>query len=162
MKTYSSKISANYNEQGLHINVSMSCSPIRSHTGRCSCLTQTWFKQTAQEGSKLLHQGTVAEKVTTPSLCCTILTLESTVERMQTYKLMLYYVCRPEWGAVHQDIALTEQKPDLVVTYDWWKIWSWLALMHTTSLSRLDVGEWEIPQTMKKTDDMISHLQLYL
>ena len=89
----------------------MSCSPIRSHTGRCSCLTQTWFKQTAQEGSKLLHQGTVAEKVTTPSLCCTVLTLESTVEMMQTYKLMLYYVCRPEWGAVHQDIALTEQKP---------------------------------------------------
>ena len=118
MKTYSSKISANYNEQGLHINVPMSCSPIRSHTGRCSCLTQTWFKQTAQEGSKLLHQGTVAEKVTTPSLCCTTLTLESTVERMQTYKLILYYVCQPEWGAVHQDIALTEQKPDLVVIYE--------------------------------------------
>ena len=52
MKTYSSKISANYNEQGLHINVSMSCSPIRSHTGWCSWLTQTWFKQTAQEGSR--------------------------------------------------------------------------------------------------------------
>ena len=33
---------------------------------------------------------------------------------------------------------------------DWRKIWSWLALMHTTSLSRLDVGEWGIMQTMKK------------
>ena len=96
----------------------MSCSPIRSHTGRCSCLTQTWFKQTAQEGSKLLHQGTVAEKVTTPSLCCTTLTLESTVERRQTYKLLLYYVCRPEWGTVSQDMALTEQKSDMVVIYE--------------------------------------------
>ena len=62
---------------------------------------------------KIVASINVAGKVTTQSLCCTILTLESTVERMQTYKLMLYYVCRPEWGAVHQDIALTE--PDLVV-----------------------------------------------
>ena len=67
---------------------------------------------------KIVASINVAGKVTTPSLCCTTLTLESTVERMQTYKLMLYYVCRPEWGAVHQDIALTEQKPDLVVIYE--------------------------------------------
>ena len=52
------------------------------------------------------------------SLCCTILTLESTVEMRQTYKLLLYYVCRPEWVAVPQEMALTEQKPDLVVTYE--------------------------------------------
>ena len=67
---------------------------------------------------KIVASINVAGKVTTPTLCCTTLTLESTVERMQTYKLMLYYVCRPEWGAVHQDIALTEQKPDLVVIYE--------------------------------------------
>ena len=60
----------------------------------------------------------VAGKVTIPSLCCTILTLESTVERMQTYKLMLYYVCRPKWGAAPQEMAPTEQKPDLVVIYE--------------------------------------------
>ena len=34
----------------------MSCSPIMSNIARCSCLMQTWLKQTAQEGSKLLHQ----------------------------------------------------------------------------------------------------------
>ena len=118
------------------------------------------LKQTAQEGSELLCI-TLAGKVTTPSLCCTILILESTVERRQTYKLLLYYVCRPEWGIVSQDMALTEQKPDLVVTYesakptkillveltvpwqffkerqqgvkDWRKIWYRLALMHATS-----------------------------
>ena len=112
----------------------------------------------------------VAGKVTTPSLWCTILTLEITVERRQTYKLLLYYVCRPEWGTVPQDMALTEQKPDLVVIYepakptrillveltvpwqffkerqqgvkDWRKIWYRLALMHATFLSRSDVGEW--------------------
>ena len=66
---------------------------------------------------KIVASINVAGKVTTPSLCTT-LTLESTVERRQTYKLLLYYVCRPEWGAVHQDIALTEQKPDLVVIYE--------------------------------------------
>ena len=60
----------------------------------------------------------VAEKGTTPRLCCTILILESTVEMRQTYKLLLYYVCRPEWVAVPQEMALTEQKPDLVVTYE--------------------------------------------
>ena len=36
----------------------------------------------------------------------------------QTYKLLLYYVCQPEWVAVPQEMALTEQKPDLVVTYE--------------------------------------------
>ena len=43
MKTYSSKISVIYNEQGLHINVSMNCSPTMSHIARCSCLVQTWL-----------------------------------------------------------------------------------------------------------------------
>ena len=64
------------------------------------------LKQMTQEGSKLLHQYGGES------------TLESTVEMRQTYKLLLYYVCRPEWVAVPQEMALTEQKPDLVVTYE--------------------------------------------
>ena len=67
---------------------------------------------------KIVASINVAGKVTTPSLCCTTLTLESTVERRQTYKLLLYYVCRPEWGTVSQDMALTEQKSDMVVIYE--------------------------------------------
>ena len=67
---------------------------------------------------KIVASINEAGKVNTPSLCCTILILESTVERRQTYRLLLYYDCRPEWGTVPQDMALTEQKPDLVVTYE--------------------------------------------
>ena len=67
---------------------------------------------------KIVASINVAGKVTTPSLCCIILLLESTVERRQTYKLLLYYVCRPEWGTVSQDMALTEQKSDMVVIYE--------------------------------------------
>ena len=70
----------------------------------------------AQEGSNCCIN--VAGKVTTQSLSCTILKLESTMERRKTYKLLLYCVLRPEWGPVAQDTALTEQKPDLVVIYE--------------------------------------------
>ena len=96
----SSKISTNYKEKG-------------------SCLIQTWLTGWSKRHTKDQNCCiNVAGKVTTPSLCCTILILESTVERRQTYKLLLYYVCRPEWGTVSQDMALTEQKSDMVVIYE--------------------------------------------
>ena len=97
----------------------MSCSPTMSHIAGCSCLIQTWLTGWSKRHRKDQNCCiNIAGKVTTPSLCCTILTLESTVETRQTYKLLLYYVCRPEWGTVPQDMALIEQKPDLVVTYE--------------------------------------------
>ena len=54
--------------------------PILLH--RCSCLIQIWLKQMAQEGSNYCIN--VAGKVTTQSLSCTILKLESTMERRKT------------------------------------------------------------------------------
>ena len=77
-------------------HVYMSCSPTMSHIVRCSFLIQTWLTGWSKRHTKDQNCCiNMAGKVTTPCLCCTILILESTVERRQTYKLLLYYVCRP-------------------------------------------------------------------
>ena len=169
--------------------------PILLH--KCSCRIQIRLKQMAQEGSNCCIN--VGGKVTTQSLSCTILKLESTLERKKTYKLLLYYVCRPVWGPVPQDMALTEQKPDLVVIYepgqrsqkeffwwnwqspgtqpifrqpwkgrqqrmkDWRNIWSRLALMHPTPLSRSYVKElstWGMLQTLNISETRCGSGQL--
>ena len=75
------------------------------------------LKQTAQEGSKFLHQCGCESDYLKLMLDYTN-TRKYCGKEANLRKLLLYYVCRPERGTVPQDMALTEQNPDLVVTYE--------------------------------------------
>ena len=143
-----------------------------SNIARCSCLMQTWLKQTAQEGSKLLHQycgesnypKLMLYYTNTRKYCGKEANLQVTVVLcLPTWMRYCFPGHGSHWAKVRHGGNLRASKANKNSSggadsplghsqqfckerqkgmKDWREVWSMLALMHATFLSRSDVGEW--------------------